>query len=61
MVTGGAGYVGARLVPRLALRRGTASTVLDLYMFGDDVLDEVQEPPPICVRSRGDLRDISRP
>ena len=37
LVTGGAGYVGAVLVPKL-LARGYRVKVLDLYLFGDDVL-----------------------
>jgi nucleoside-diphosphate-sugar epimerase len=37
LVTGGAGYVGAVLVPKL-LAVGHRVTVLDLYLYGDDVL-----------------------
>ncbi|MEA2846985.1 MAG: hypothetical protein QOG78_2266, partial [Rhodospirillaceae bacterium] len=39
LVTGGAGYVGAVLVPKL-LEAGYKVTVLDLYMYGEDVLKE---------------------
>lgn len=36
MVTGGAGYVGSRLIPRL-LDNGYQVNVLDLYMYGKNV------------------------
>ncbi|RZO19432.1 MAG: NAD(P)-dependent oxidoreductase, partial [Candidatus Thioglobus sp.] len=36
LVTGGAGYVGSALVPRL-LDDGYKVTVLDLYLYGEDV------------------------
>jgi nucleoside-diphosphate-sugar epimerase len=36
LVTGGAGYVGSSLVPKL-LSNGYETTVLDLYLYGDDV------------------------
>ena len=36
MVTGGAGYVGSNLVPKL-LAAGYGVTVLDLYIYGDDI------------------------
>ena len=42
LVTGGAGYVGAVLVPKL-LEAGHGVTVLDLYMYGDDVLKQVAD------------------
>ncbi len=42
LVTGGAGYVGSVLVPKL-LKAGHEVTVLDLYMYGDRVLDGVAD------------------
>jgi nucleoside-diphosphate-sugar epimerase len=55
LVTGGAGYVGAVLVPRL-LQAGYRVKVLDLYLFGDDVLDAVKHHPGL-EQIRGDIRD----
>ena len=37
-ITGGAGYVGSALVPKL-LSLGYNVTVLDLFVFGKDVLN----------------------
>lgn len=54
LVTGGAGYVGAVLVPRL-LAAGHTVTVLDLYMYGHDVLAEVADNPRL-IQIVGDLR-----
>ena len=51
-VTGGAGYVGAVLVPRL-LEKGYNVTVLDLMIYGDSVLPEHQRLKMIT----GDIRD----
>lgn len=55
LVTGGAGYVGAALVPAL-LRDGYKVKVLDLYLYGDDVLEAVKRDPNLQ-QIRGDLRD----
>lgn len=55
LVTGGAGYVGARLVPAL-LAAGHAVTVLDLYLYGDDVLEDARKHPGLR-EIKGDLRD----
>ena len=55
LVTGGAGYVGAVLIPKL-LDRGYAVKVVDLYMYGDHVLDQVKDHPNL-VQIRGDIRD----
>jgi nucleoside-diphosphate-sugar epimerase len=55
LVTGGAGYVGSRLVPKL-LAAGYAVNVLDLYLFGAAVLDGVRGDPALT-EIKGDLRD----
>ncbi len=55
LVTGGAGYVGSVLVPRL-LAEGYAVKVLDLYVFGDHVLDAVREHTAL-EQIKGDIRD----
>lgn len=52
-ITGGAGYVGAMLVPRL-LEKGYCVTVLDLMIYGEDVLGSHENLTII----KGDIRDI---
>lgn len=54
LVTGGAGYVGSSLVPRL-LDQGHSVTVLDLYLYGHDVFDAVRGHPRL-IQIIGDLR-----
>jgi nucleoside-diphosphate-sugar epimerase len=54
-VTGGAGYVGAVLVPKL-LREGYRTKVLDLYIYGEDVLNQVKDNPDL-EQIKGDIRD----
>jgi nucleoside-diphosphate-sugar epimerase len=51
-ITGGDGYVGAVLVKRL-LDHGAKVTVLDLMLYGDDVID----PNPNLNMVKGDIRD----
>lgn len=55
LVTGGAGYVGAVLVPKL-LDKGYRVKVLDLYIYGEHVLDAVKGHPNL-EQIKGDIRD----
>lgn len=55
LVTGGAGYVGAVLVPKL-LAAGYSVRVLDLFIYGEHVLDAVSGDPKL-EQVRGDIRD----
>jgi nucleoside-diphosphate-sugar epimerase len=55
LVTGGAGYVGAVLVPRL-LSRGYRVRVLDLFLYGENALAAVRDHPHLEL-VRGDIRD----
>ena len=51
-ITGGAGYVGAMLVPHL-LKEGHRITVLDLMIYGEDVLPK----NPALTVIKGDIRN----
>src|SRR5260221_6963576 len=55
MVTGGAGYVGSNLIPKL-LAAGYEATVLDLYMYGDDIF-AAHRGDPMLREVKGDLRN----
>lgn len=54
-VTGGGGYVGAVLVPKLLAAR-YAVTVLDLFLYGREALASVADHPHLTL-VQGDLRD----
>lgn len=56
MVTGGAGYVGSVLVPRL-LDAGHKVTVLDLYLYGE-VFESLRGNPALR-EVKGDIRDLA--
>ena len=51
-ITGGAGYVGSSLVPKL-LKKGYKITVLDLMIYGDNVLSKNENLTSV----KGDIRD----
>ena len=53
-ITGGAGYVGSKLVPKL-LNLNFKVTVLDLMIYGEDVLPDHKNLK--CIK--GDIRDIN--
>lgn len=54
-LTGGAGYVGAVLAPKL-LAKGYQVKVLDLYMYGEDVLSSEKDHPGL-IQVKGDIRN----
>ena len=54
-IPGGAGYVGALLVPEL-IKQGHHVVVLDLYIYGDDVFSEIKDSP-LLTEIKGDMRD----
>ena len=55
LITGGAGYVGAVLVPKL-LKAGHSVVVLDLFIYGEHVLNDYYENPNLKI-IKGDIRD----
>ena len=57
LVTGGAGYVGSVLVPKL-INQGFNVNVLDSMIFGSQGLDSVKNNPD-CKIIQGDLRDLN--
>lgn len=52
-ITGGAGYVGSKLVPKLLLK-GHEVTVLDLMIYGNNVLENNEKLKKLT----GDIRDL---
>ena len=55
LVTGGAGYVGSVLVPKL-LAAGHRVTVLDLFLYGEKLFAGLRDNPNL-ISVMGDLRD----
>lgn len=55
LVTGGAGYIGAKLVPAL-LAEEYKVKVLDLFIYGEDVFDRIADKKNLeCIK--GDMRN----
>lgn len=57
LVTGGAGYVGSVLVPKL-IDKGYKIKVLDWYIYGNDVLAAVKNKDQLR-EIKGDIRDVN--
>lgn len=55
LLTGGGGYVGAVLTPKL-LQAGYQVRVIDLFLYGGHVLDAVKDHPGL-EQIKGDIRD----
>lgn len=55
LVTGGAGYVGCVLIPKL-LDRGYLVKIIDWYLYGKDVLRDYRNHKNL-IQIKGDLRD----
>jgi len=56
LVTGGAGYVGSALVPKL-LAKGHRVKVIDLYIYGENVFDGAGHDSNLT-QVKGDIRDL---
>jgi nucleoside-diphosphate-sugar epimerase len=56
MVIGGAGYVGAVLIPKL-LNVGYKVSVYDLFIYGEEVFDKIKNNSNLKL-IKGDVRDI---
>jgi len=54
LITGGAGYVGSALVPKL-VQKGYNVKVYDLYIYGD-VFSHIRNNPAL-IQIKGDIRD----
>ena len=52
-ITGGAGYVGSKLVPKL-LETGYDVTVFDLMIYGENVLNDHKKLKKV----KGDIRNL---
>ncbi len=58
LVTGGAGYVGSALVPRL-LREGYVVKVVDVFWYGREVFAEIEGHPNLSLVEL-DIRNAQR-
>jgi nucleoside-diphosphate-sugar epimerase len=56
LVTGGAGYVGSSLVPKL-IEAGYEVRILDLFIYGENVFDSIKDKSNLKI-FKGDIRDI---
>src|SRR3990167_1890497 len=55
LVTGGGGYVGSVLTPKL-LKAGYNVKVYDLFLYGDDVFNAIEDRSELAL-IRGDIRN----
>ena len=56
LVVGGAGYVGSLLIPKL-LNAGHTVTVLDLYLYGENIFGDTAKHPRLR-QIKGDMRNL---